>query len=384
MNNWILAFLISFTFWGLSLTNIGQPQSYNFDEFHYIPAAKAFLDKGPILNTEHPPLAKIIIAQGILLLGDNPMGWRMMSSLFGALTLAGIYLWSLNLFASQRSALFAAIITAANQMLFVQSRIAMLDTFMAAFLVWAAYTFSFWWRHREKNYVLFLSSFFFGLATATKWFSVMPMGVVGLLLLVAFFKDKKVRLSAVIGFILIAFITYAITFYPNNFLHAQFVIWESQQRVTGTHPYASSWWTWPLQIRPIWYSYEAINGSDLIRPVILIGNPLIIWGGIIALFYCGWLAFAKRSSVAREVLLAYLVCLFSWAIVPRKLAFFYYYYPAALMLSLVLTKALEKTKLRWIFAGVSVLFFIYFYPVLSSTPVKPESLSRWTWFSKWI
>lgn len=384
MKSWILGILIIIPFWSMTWYHISFPNSYNFDEFHYIPAAKAFLNHGPVLNTEHPPLAKMIIAQGISYLGDNPKGWRVMSQLSGVLTLAGIYLWSLQIFNSRRTAFFASILTASNQMLFVQSRIAMLDTFMAAFLVWAALTFSYWWRHRDKNWVLLLSSFFFGLATACKWFSIMPLGVVGLLLFIAFLKDKKLNLVTVIGFFLISFLTYAMTFYPNSFLEAQIVMWKSQQQVSASHPYASSWWTWPLQIRPIWYWYEPISGSELIRAVLLIGNPLIIWGGFVALFYCGWQAIAKHSSVAKEVVLAYLICLLSWIIIPRKITFFYYYYPAALMLSLVLAKALEETRWRWIFAIASVALFIFFYPVLSATPIKPSDLSSWTWFSSWI
>jgi dolichyl-phosphate-mannose-protein mannosyltransferase len=210
------------------------------------------------------------------------------------------------------------------------------------------------------------------------------MAMVGILLLVVLFRDKKISFFTVINFFLIALVTYAITFYPHNFIDAQIIIWESQHRVISPHPYQSSWWTWPLQIRPIWYTYETIAGSSKARAVFLVGNPLIIWGGLIALFYCGWQAFTKRSSVAIEVLFAYLVCLLSWVIIPRKISFFYYYYPASLMLSLVLAKTLEKTALRWVFAGASVAIFIYFYPVLSASPIKADLLKDWTWFSSWI
>ena len=212
MSKWILGIFITVLFWGLCWYNIGFPQTYNFDEQHYVPAAIAYLNSSPILNVEHPPLAKIIIAEGIAFLGNHPSGWRLMSSFFGALTLAGIYLWSLQLFNSKRTAFFATLITAANQMLYVQSRIAMLDTFMTAFLVWGALTFSYWWKHKEKKWIFYVSSFFWGLAMATKLFAAVPFGVLGILLLVAYSKEKNLSFYSMLVFFMLLFIQIALKF----------------------------------------------------------------------------------------------------------------------------------------------------------------------------
>lgn len=379
----LIGFLLTTFFWAFTWHNISEPKTYNFDEFHYVPAALSMLHSDKIINTEHPPLGKRIIAQGISFLGNNPKGWRIMSSLFGALTLAGIYLWALNLFSSTRTAIFAAIITFANQLLFVQARIAMLDTFMTAFLVWGSLCFSYWWKNKDKKWSLYWCGFFFALSIATKWFSLIPMAVVGILLLLSFYEGKT-QLKTLIIFSMVFLIAYFATFYPQNLIEAQMLIWNGQKNVPNAHPYSSAWWTWPLQIRPIWYTFESVPGKDLVLPVIFLGNPLIIWGGNVAVLYCAWLAFFKRSVISREVLLAYLVCILAWAIIPRKLSFFYYYYPAAIMLSLVLANALEKTKYRWIFAATSVAVFIYFYPIISATPIRPSTLWAWMWFSSWI
>ena len=121
------------------LIGIDTPDHPYFDETHYVPAARQLLQTHfavPTLNLEHPPLAKELMALSIWLFGDNPFGWRIMSALFGALAMTGIYLCGRALFDDRRAALWATAIAALNQMLFVQARIAMLDIFALAFVLW--------------------------------------------------------------------------------------------------------------------------------------------------------------------------------------------------------------------------------------------------------
>src|SRR5262245_53901289 len=75
----------------LFLIQIGTPRGFSFDEFHYVPSAKQFLAHQQNQNWEHPPLGKMIMAVGIAVFGDRQLGWRFMSTVFGALTLVGMY-----------------------------------------------------------------------------------------------------------------------------------------------------------------------------------------------------------------------------------------------------------------------------------------------------
>ena len=68
----------------LFLVYIQFPEKLNFDEFHYIPAARRLLDFSNPKNMEHPPLGKELIAIGMAIFGDQPLGWRFMSTIFGA------------------------------------------------------------------------------------------------------------------------------------------------------------------------------------------------------------------------------------------------------------------------------------------------------------
>ena len=72
-----LALMIGFT----------TPDKINFDEVHYVPAAKQLLEPGvhsPLLNPMHPPFAKQIMALSIGAFGDVPLGWRYPSVVFDA------------------------------------------------------------------------------------------------------------------------------------------------------------------------------------------------------------------------------------------------------------------------------------------------------------
>ena len=71
----------------------------------------------------------------IWLFGDNPLGWRAMSALFGAITMVAMGLWSLALLGDLRQALWTSAITFFDAVVFVQARIAMLDIFLMAFCV---------------------------------------------------------------------------------------------------------------------------------------------------------------------------------------------------------------------------------------------------------
>jgi hypothetical protein len=60
---------------------------FAFDEAHYVPAVRKMLYQGEVVNLEHPPLSKLLIMAGIILLGDNPWGWRIPGTFFSALTI---------------------------------------------------------------------------------------------------------------------------------------------------------------------------------------------------------------------------------------------------------------------------------------------------------
>lgn len=401
--------------------NLDFPRTVNFDEFHYIPSAKQFLALTENQNYEHPPLAKELIAIGVGLVGDNPVGWRIMSMVFGVLTLLGMHRLALVLFESPLLAACAAILTLFNQLLYVQSRIAMLDTFMMAFLAWGWALGLEGWRaldHSPKRgwRLLGLGGACMGLAAACKWFALIPWAAVLALAAWSCIMEPRRRAEAgrIAGcLLLVPIAAYYVTFLPFLwipskatgqasslwdilFLH-QWRMWDGQMRVVSPHPYGSQWWEWPLMARPMWYAFDRESSPvPAVRGVMLLGNPMVLWGGMVALVWAAWDWIQTRNSRAPWIVGGWLVCYLAWVVIPRKLAFFYYYYPAAMLLGLALTHLLQRLdeeraagpRLRWLPAlvvlGTTVALFIYFFPILAALPIGPDEFVKWMWLPRWI
>ena len=414
----------------LFLINIQFPKGHNFDEFHYVPSAKQFLAMTENQNWEHPPLGKMIMAVGISALGDRPIGWRVMSTFFGALTLVGLFILAFAIFRNEQTALFAAAITLVNNLLYVQSRIGMLDTFMFALLVWGLAAFAAAWRTglnpARTRLLLALAGMLFGFATACKWAAVVPWAICIILLMsVKLLQSWKTSFGGqsdddwyspgmlggmgvfriMLYLVVIPVFVYFLAFIPFLFIHKvppysvldffsmQTRMWDGQQRVVTSHPYMSSWTQWPLLSRPIWYAFDK-EGTDWVRGVFLVGNPLLMWGGLLALLACLWSWVAHRSRAAFLILAFYAALYLPWAVIPRKIAFYYYYYPAGMMLSLAIAfvfhswergAAFEKVKwLRLVFLAAATALFVYFFPILSGMRIPASSFRDWMWLGSWV
>src|SRR5208337_1565824 len=67
---------------------LGHPAEIVFDEVHFVGQARHYLHGEPFLDP-HPPLAKLLIALGILMRGDHPASWRFPNAIIGTI-LVGI------------------------------------------------------------------------------------------------------------------------------------------------------------------------------------------------------------------------------------------------------------------------------------------------------
>jgi predicted membrane-bound dolichyl-phosphate-mannose-protein mannosyltransferase len=122
-----------------------------FDESYYVNTARviagiappagseyAIAPLGTDPNAEHPQLAKLIIAGSIELFGDGPFGWRIGSIVFGSLALIGLYALVRAADGSRWLALGAAGLMAFDNLLIVHGRIATLDIYVVAMMIWGA------------------------------------------------------------------------------------------------------------------------------------------------------------------------------------------------------------------------------------------------------
>ncbi|MGH2685396.1 MAG: phospholipid carrier-dependent glycosyltransferase, partial [Actinomycetota bacterium] len=123
---------------------LGRPAEKVFDEVYYASdgcwyAGHPYRDCGLESDAErswvHPPFGKQIIATGIDLFGNRPFGWRFTSAIAGTGTVGLIGVLAFLLFGSPLWAGIATLLAGTEHLLFVQSRLAMLDVFLAFFVV---------------------------------------------------------------------------------------------------------------------------------------------------------------------------------------------------------------------------------------------------------
>jgi predicted membrane-bound dolichyl-phosphate-mannose-protein mannosyltransferase len=120
-----------------------------FDESYYVNAARviaglrppasapyASAPAGTDPNSEHPQLAKLLIAGSIEALGDGPLAWRWGSLVFGSLAILGLYFLVRWAGGGQWLAVGAAALMAADNLLLVHGRIGTLDVYVMALMIW--------------------------------------------------------------------------------------------------------------------------------------------------------------------------------------------------------------------------------------------------------
>lgn len=402
----LTAICVGFLSLGFFLVGIGNPGLCIYDEPLYVKGARSILSGNQDLNPEHAPLAKFLIAGAMKMSGDTPFGWRLASAIFGALTLAAIFLWTYLLLRDYAIALTAAGLTLLNNFLFVMSRVAMLDVFYFAFVIWGVLAFTavivLDVRLAWRRVLVAASGLLFGLAVACKWTAVPTFAAVVFVAAILYIRNSShVReigaTTLAAGLIFVPMAVYILTYWPLCYrFHRPFsvvevvamneFIWRYHVACQGNPTLDVPWYRWVFRASPE-------RGLDY-----LMGNFVVVWGGFFALVVCGWRflrsvilkshdqTFSGRgspepSSVLRSGLLAeglvtlfYAVNLLQWLVIPQKRHCYYYYYPPAMFLGVATVIVLHRAQSPRLFGmRVSILlllasavFFLYCYPRMAA------------------
>ena len=408
----IALFYLTLVWWRL-----GIPHEIYFDEVHYVPAARKLLD-GVRANPEHPMFAKTVLAAAIRWLGDSPQVWRIPSALGGAVGLFAFMRMVWFASSNARAAILAGMLLATDFFWFIHSRIAMLDMTMAAFAMLAGWQIAAAFRlPAQARWRLALGGTAMGLALGAKWTVAPALVLPGLIFLTFKIRHNGRRFlfaraggpvpgislaEAGLWLGMVPLAVYWATFWPAFHWAPRPVdpwapiAWHKhmltlQDSVTKPHPYRSVWYQWAGNWRAIWYLYKEVEGAQ--RGVVLIGNPLTMLAGIVAL---GW---ALRESVRRwrpDLLgfaALYLLTLLFWAASSKPIQFLYHYLLASTFLMALLALGLDAAwrrtdRWRWLGPGtitLSCLLFAWFYPIISGYPLccgRP-SFEFWMWLRSW-
>lgn len=127
----------------LRFVRLGVPSEIVFDETYYAkdaclyaghPPHRCNLQQATEQSYVHPPLGKWLIAIGIEASGYNSFGWRSSAAVVGTALVGLVFLLGRRLLRDRWAGAIAGFLAATDFLLIVQSRIAMLDIFLAFFV----------------------------------------------------------------------------------------------------------------------------------------------------------------------------------------------------------------------------------------------------------
>ena len=414
----------------LRFHDLGKPDTYYFDEIYFAFTAQqlaagnaevwdpwAEAPEGFSYEWTHPPLGKLLLALGIKAMGDadDPSAWRVMPAAFGTLGVLFVYLLAWELFRSRRAALIAAFFYTFDTFPMVMSRIATTDIFIMDFiLLGSLFVVRFarrgWWGE------LVLAGVFAGAAASVKWsgvYAVEFLALCSLILMVrrrvalrrpsdepgAYVREgiRALPLAAVF-FVVVPLAVYLLSYVPyfaSGYGWKEFVALHEQmygyhKGVRELHSYRSSWWSWPLMLRPV-YFYLGQKAKDVHAHIYTFGNPFLWWSSCVLFVAAAWEAYRREDPALGFVVLSVLAYWIPWALSPRKITFIYHFLPSLPFLYIASAYMIHSAWRRghhWKTAAVSFLlvtlaFFVYFYPVAAAVPLKDSSLPRWFWLRSW-
>ncbi len=392
--------------------NLGNPQTHYFDEVYHAFTAQNMLHgvtkawewwnpnpTGFAYEWTHPPVAKELMALSMKFLGENSFGWRFPGAILGSFSVILIFFITKELFSDELTGLIASIVFALDGLPLVLSRIGMNDSYVLFFSLSAIFSYL-----KKKN---LFASIFLGFALASKWSA---LWVIPIILVAHFVLKRKLNLTYTFFFI-IPIIIYISTYFPlftnnqiqkeyitNNyyetkpdktgivpldiFIDTQKQMWWYHTRLKATHPYTSMWYTWPFLIRPIYlYTSDEVKGN--VARIYAMGNPIVFWGGTLAIITSSYVAFKERNKKLGFVIFSYLVFFTPWAISPR-IMFLYHYLPSVPFMAITIAYLLRRFR-QWMvpFFALALIAFIYFYPHWIGLTIPLQLDASYYWFPSW-
>jgi dolichyl-phosphate-mannose-protein mannosyltransferase len=388
-----------------------------FDEIYFVRTAENYLQLQHPYEWTHPPLGKLIIASGISVFGYNPFGWRIMGVIFATLMIPLIYILGKKLFGTWIGAFASAFLLTFDFMHFTMARMATVDTYVVLFSLASQLFFLIYLKDVLKNgwnapvQPLFLAFLFFALGFSTKWFVL--YGFAGQLAILAVLRLKEVaklkkRLSdkinaffdhpysKIVEFLLVAVLVYFLIYIPDmlagrsviDVLGLQGGMYNYHATLTATHAFSSSWWSWPLMLKPVWL-YVSYLPLSMKSTIVLLGNPAVWWAGFAFIILAVERAIRKRDLACIFIATFFFFQWLPYALISR-VTFLYHFYVNVPFLCLASAYFLSKYwSTKWgkvaavaYFASVVVVFGL-FYSVISGAPASTSWIDSLKWLNGW-
>jgi dolichyl-phosphate-mannose-protein mannosyltransferase len=444
----VLTFLAAVT----RLSAITHPHAIVFDEVYFREFALHYLD-GTYFFDIHPPLGKLLLAGWAKLFGvsatvhstDPVVVLRLLPALAGTVLVAVFYQLLRELTASRKVATFGAALLLLDNAILVESRLILTDSMLLLFGVGAltCYLASRRCTGRAHWILLTASAALAGMAVSTKWNGLTALGLIGLVWLAQTLRQRvswRRALPQAAILLLVPALLYVSVFaihfqllthsgpgdafmsqqfqstlvgnasynpsasmsFPDRFIELNKAMNGAENSLNNSHhPYSSSWVSWPVLKRPVYY-WTA--GKEYIY---LQGNPVIWWGllvGVVAVAV-GWLRrpelFARRRGALALLGVGWVVNYLPFATIQRPLFLYHYFFAfmfciAAVSIGLgVLAGWMTDGENAWQFPSgrsvglywgilaVAVAAFLFFAPISYGLPLSDGGLAARIWLDSW-
>lgn len=436
------------------LVFINNPPSIVFDEVYFRSFAADYLS-GHYFFDIHPPLVKLLFAGSAHLLGispeqlasEDPAGivLRVLPALAGAALVPLVYVLIRQFGLGRRVATLGALLVLLDNALLVESRLIVMDSLLllAGIGAMSAYMALRVSKGIKRWAWVIVTAVLLGVLVSIKWSG---LAIAGLIALAWAFEAIRRRLdwrrllaevTAVVAIVATIYIGSFMAHFSllhhsgegdafmsdrfqstlegnpqykqsagmaswDKFIELNEEMYTAQSSLNGVeHPYASKWYTWPLQLRPVYY-WQGAEVGNLQAHIYLLGNPVVWWGSTIGVLVALvlWLGLPRTLGRYRTLtgflLFGYMVNFLPFAFIDRPMFLYHYLFALifAVLLSCVLLALLfdwqaqkyGRTVARqtsWGVAAAALLAFLYFIPVSYGVPLTAADLQRYMWLPGW-
>jgi dolichyl-phosphate-mannose-protein mannosyltransferase len=392
--SWIITVLITLVAGTVRLWGIGFPGAKQFDEVYYATEGAEILRNGGFENNPgymfivHPPLGKWLVAAGIAVFGDDSVGWRVPAAVAGTLCVAILIRVTRRMTRSTLLGAVAGILLAADGLSIVQSRFALLDIFLALFVL-AGFACLVVDRDRVRDRLVpggpyggrvgfrgwrLAGGVLLGLSCAVKWSGIwFLLGFAVLSLLWDLGARRAVDAprpwagtalrdlpGAVGSFAVAPIVAYLLSwsgwflgensydrhwadtnagYWPwlpgpiRSLLHYHAQMWDFHSTLRTPHTYQSSPWGWLVDGRPVLFYYPSkpsptgCGATTCVRTVLDVGTPALWWAFVPAVLWALWIGLVRRDWRGWVVLMAFAAGWVTWFSVPGRTMFLFYMTP---------------------------------------------------------
>jgi len=391
-----------------------SPDEMMFDETHYVPSAQIIagvkphpgmgawssdrlISRSPEPNFSHPPLAKIIIAAGIVVFGDHPLGWRLFEALAGTIVVLLLVIIGVELGISLNGSLLAGWLLATDGLHIVITRLAMLDAYLFLFSAMALHGVLLFRRQQQAVYLIY-AAIASGAALACKEsalnvvFAMMivmclPVSAAGLTNKNFDWRRRGVfaltlGMGALVAYGLSGFYYVANGFSPIEWVQFRAHVITKLVNPLSEHRYGSGPLSWLIAQKPVWIYWKDLGSA--VRGIVATGNFLFWWAFIPAALFTLWQILKSKGRViinhsspqSLGLLLFVGLTLPIAVMVARRVGFLYHHLPAVTAMAIVVAATIDQVSerkrglLQTALVVATGLQMVAFSPVLIGLPMS--------------